>query len=452
MQNIQPVILAGGTGDRLWPLSRASYPKQVSSLLGEYSLLQSTLLRVKDHCLPPLIVTSEALRFIIQDQLDAIGMNDVTIICEPTPKNTLPAATLAALRYQHSSNTVLAILPADHYIQDSAAFIASLQQAATFAADGYITLLGITPNRAHTGYGYIQASANGKISEFKEKPDLQTAQRFINSGDYYWNSGMFVCSPQILLAQIKQYQPLIYNNAQHNFNHCPAESIDTGIMEKTDKGMLVAATFDWNDVGDWQALWDVCEKDAHGNVIKGEVITENCNNNYLRAEHRLVAAVDVDDLVVVETADAVLVSHKSAAQKVKKIVSKMKQDKREQATTHHRHNRPWGYFESIDSGDGFQVKHLMVKPGGQLSLQLHYHRAEHWIVVSGTAKVTCGNEIKQLGPNQSTYIPIETKHRLENPGTAPLHVVEVQSGNYLGEDDIVRFEDVYNREVLSESL
>jgi mannose-1-phosphate guanylyltransferase/mannose-6-phosphate isomerase len=488
---IQPVVLSGGSGTRLWPLSREKYPKQLLSLIGADSLLQATVRRVDGiagaELAAPMIVCNEEYRFVIAEQLRLIGKPG-PIVLEPFGRNTAPALTLAALStIKNELDPVLLVMPSDHVITDVAAFQDTVRQGAELACAGAIVTFGITANAPETGYGYIQSGAayttnsiaSGsarRISRFVEKPDVATAQRYVAEGSYLWNSGLFmmrasvwlgamrVCRPDILLACQSAWEQGSIDGEfirieRTEFTKCPSDSIDYAVMERLaahgsgpasaadslPPGVVLPLTAGWSDVGAWDALWQVLPKDSAGNVSQGDVLLQDCRNTLALAEGRLIACVGVSDLVVVETADAILVAHKDKTQDVKKIVDSLKSQGRTEGSIHRKVFRPWGWYDSIDAGERFQVKRIVVKPGGTLSLQMHHHRAEHWIVVRGTAKVTRGEETLLLSENQSTFIPLGTTHRLENPGRVPLEMIEVQSGSYLGEDDIVRFEDLYGR-------
>jgi len=488
---IQPVILSGGAGTRLWPLSREMFPKQLLNLLGDETLLQATISRLNGlpdtahaRLLSPIVVCNEEHRFLVAEQLRQIGINDAAIVLEPVGRNTAPALTLAALQLARQDNdAVMLVLPADHVILDESALHQAVAVAVALAQNNALVTFGIVADRAETGYGYIRradalpnqiadAPAAYAIAEFVEKPDAETAQRYIDSGDYYWNSGMFVMRASSWLAAIKAHHNDIYLACEQamtaavqdmdfvrvdaeSFRRCPSDSIDYAVMEKMAgakqganslAAAVVALDAGWSDVGAWSALWDVSDRDSLGNVCKGDVMLHNCRNNYVNADTRLVSAVGVDDLIIVETADAVLVADKHCAQDVKHIVSQLKQQQRQERLIHRRVPRPWGSYEGVVNGERFQVKRILVKPGASLSLQMHHHRAEHWVVVRGTAKVTCGEDTYLISENQSTYIPLGTVHRLETPGSLDLEIIEIQSGSYLGEDDIVRFEDNYGRE------
>ena len=492
---LQPIVLSGGSGTRLWPLSREKYPKQLLPLIGDDSLLQATVRRVQgiaDVTLAaPLVVSNEEYRFVIAEQLRLMGQPGA-IVLEPMGRNTAPALTLAALfATKNESNPILLVMPADHVIVDKAAFQAVVRAGASLAAQGAVVTFGIAPDAPETGYGYIQAgaaygdaghaSAARRIARFVEKPDLKTAQAYLDDGSYLWNSGIFmmrasvwldamaICRPDILAACKTAWGQGTTDGefvriGKEAFAACPSDSIDYAVMERLageglagaaanngqpaprlPPGVVLPLSAGWSDVGSWDALWQVLPKDGAGNVLQGDVLLQNCTNTLAVSEGRLVACVGVSDLIVVETADAVLVAHKDSTQDVKKIVDSLKQQGRPEGHIHRKVFRPWGWYDGVDAGARFQVKRIVVKPSGILSLQMHHHRAEHWIVVSGTAKVTKGSETFLVSENESTFIPLGTTHRLENPGRVPLEMIEVQSGSYLGEDDIVRFEDVYGR-------
>lgn len=479
---IQPVVLSGGSGTRLWPLSREKYPKQLLPLIGEDSLLQATVRRVDGiaglEAAAPLVVCNEEYRFVIAEQLRVMGKPG-TVVLEPLGRNTAPALTLAAqAAIKNGADPVLLVMPADHVIVNTQAFQAVVRQGAALAEAGAVVTFGITPDAPETGYGYIQSGdafgADGakRIARFVEKPDLATAQAYLDEGTYSWNSGLFMMRASVWLAALEVCRPDIAAACQmawaqgredgefvrvgkEAFSQCPSDSIDYAVMERIavghaqavalPVGVVIPLSAGWSDVGAWEALWNVLPKDAEGNVAQGDVLMQDSRNTLALSEGRLIACVGVDDLIVVETADAILVAHKNKTQDVKKIVDRLKQAGRSEGQTHRKVFRPWGWYDSVDSGERFQVKRIVVKPGAALSLQMHHHRAEHWIVVSGTAKVTVGDKTLLLSENESTYIPLGTTHRLENPGKLALEMIEVQSGSYLGEDDIVRFEDVYGR-------
>lgn len=463
-----PVILSGGSGTRLWPLSRSQHPKQFLPLVSNNTMLQETVLRL--HGLTdmkaPMGVCNEDHRFMMAEQMREIGARPSAIILEPAGRNTAPAVALAALTAD-SPDEVLLILPADHVIADVPAFQAAIAKAKTLAQQGNLVTFGIVPTEAETGYGYIKAGPTFKedsfiVAAFVEKPDFPTAQSYVHSGDYYWNSGMFAFTSGRYLQELEKFRPDILNacrkalsGAQRDvdflrldsdaFLQCPSDSIDYAVMERTDQAVVIPLDAGWNDVGSWSALWDVTSKDEHGNAISGDVLTLDTENSFLHAGSKLIATVGIQNLVVIDTDDAVMIATKDRVQDVKKIVDQLKADKRSEADIHRKVYRPWGYYHLIDHGERFQAKRIVVKPGAKLSLQKHHHRAEHWIVVKGTAKVTKGEQNILLTENESTYIPLGVTHCLENPGVIPLEMVEVQSGSYLGEDDIVRFQDNYGR-------
>ena len=469
--NLRVVLLSGGSGTRLWPLSREAYPKQFLPLVGDDTMLQATWLRVAELAdAAPIVVANEEHRFLSAEQLRQVGVSAPEILLEPVGRNTAPAIAAAALQAQaDGGDPLLLVLPSDHVIADAGAFRAAVRTASVAAEGGALVTFGILPDAAETGFGYIQAEhadegrggSVRKVRRFVEKPDAVTAQSYVDTGDHYWNSGMFLFRASRYLQELERFRPDIlaacraaFEQAKRDgdfasldreaFAACPADSIDYAVMEKTDAAMVLPVDIGWNDVGSWSALWDVSERDVAGNAHHGDVIAVDSRNSYAYAR-RLVALVGVDDLIVVETDDAVLVARKDRVQDVKAVVAQLKAAQRSQAALHREVQRPWGSYDSVDAGDGFQVKRIKVKPGAQLSLQSHTQRAEHWIVVRGTARVTRNNDVFELHANQSTYIPIGAKHRLENPGTETLELIEVQSGAYLGEDDIVRYEDVYGR-------
>jgi mannose-1-phosphate guanylyltransferase/mannose-6-phosphate isomerase len=466
--NLVPVILSGGSGTRLWPLSRESHPKQFLPLVGDHSMLQQTCLRLRG--LPgadsPLVVANEEHRFLVAEQLRQVGAAPSALILEPVGRNTAPAIAVAALQAMAGGlDPVLLVLPSDHVIADEAGFRAAVLAALPAAEAGKLVTFGIVPTAPETGYGYIKAAPGEglrAVERFVEKPDAATAQGYLAGGGYYWNSGMFAFRASRYLAELQANRPEMVAAARAAlagakpdvdflrldkaaFSASPSDSIDYAVMEKTGDAAVLPIAVGWNDVGSWSALWSVVEQDGGGNAHRGDVLARDCRNTLAIGDKRLIALIGLEDTVVVDTDDAVLVAHKERVQDVKEIVSALKAAQRPQATWHRKVYRPWGSYDGIDSGDRFQVKRIIVKPGAALSLQKHHHRAEHWIVVKGTAQVTCDDKVFLLSENQSTYIPLGSKHRLENPGKQPLELIEVQSGGYLGEDDIVRFEDVYGR-------
>ncbi len=466
-----PVILSGGSGTRLWPMSRTALPKQFLPLISDQTMFQETVNRLLgiDGLEKPLVVCNEEHRFLVAEQLRQIGQEAEAILLEPFGRNTAPAVALAALQaLQKQEDAILLILPADHAIADREAFHSAVATACQAAEEGGLVTFGIKPSEPHTGYGYIKRGAASAITgvaaveRFVEKPQLDVAREFVSSGEYLWNSGMFVFRASQYLSELERLRPdmlaacrAALNNAQRDldftrldkvaFENCPSDSIDYAVMERTTFASVVDGDFGWSDVGSWSALWDIGNKDVQQNVCHGDVLADGVNNSYIRAESRMVAVLGLSDVVVVETADAVMVAHKDKVQDVKNIVAKLNQSGRSEGVFHRRVYRPWGSYEGVDAGGRFQVKRISVKPGAKLSLQMHHHRAEHWVVVSGTAKVVCDDKELLLTENQSTYIPLGSVHRLENPGIMPLDIIEVQSGPYLGEDDIVRFQDDYKR-------
>jgi mannose-1-phosphate guanylyltransferase/mannose-6-phosphate isomerase len=470
-----PVILSGGAGTRLWPLSRELYPKQLLALTGSHTLLQQTVLRLEGlGASAPVIVCNEAHRFLVAEQLRALQVAPRATLLEPCGRNTAPAIALAAHAALKGSaagaaatGPVLLVLPADHLIRDIPAFQQAVRAALSAAQAGQLVTFGVVATRAETGYGYIQrGAAQGaafRIARFVEKPNRERALEFLKSGDYYWNSGMFMFRARRYLEELERFAPEIaricaaaFRGAKADldftrieaatFQACPADSIDYAVMEKTADAVVVPLEAGWSDVGSWAALHEASDADAHGNVVHGDVLSEDTHRSYLYSESRLVAAVGLKDHVVIETKDAVLVAPQDRVQDVRKLVERLRELGRSEYSLHREVFRPWGSYDSIESGPRFQVKRLKVTPGATLSLQLHHHRAEHWVVVAGTARVTRGEEVFLLEENQSTYIPVGMKHRIENPGPMPLEIIEIQSGSYLGEDDIVRFEDRYGRE------
>lgn len=473
---IIPVVLAGGVGSRLWPVSRQLYPKQFSSLAvptpdilgkeGASTLFQTTLTRLKglEGLGAPVVICGEEHRFLTAQQLLELGQSKGRIVLEPVGRNTAPAVAVAALTA--APDDILLILPADHEIRDTEALLQAIEKGATLAREGQLVTFGIVALTPETGYGYIQrGAAHGAgftVERFVEKPDLATAQAYIKNGDYYWNSGMFMFTAGQYLKELEQHAPDILHACRTAvagiepdvdfqrlplaaFSACRGESIDYAVMEKTRASVVVPLDAQWSDLGAWNALWETSAKDAQGNVLHGDVLCEGVTDSYIHSHSRLIAAVGIENAVIVETADAVLIASRDRVQEVKKIVQRLEQAGRPESENHVLVYRPWGSYESLAHGVGFQVKHIVVKPGGSLSLQMHHHRAEHWIVVKGDATVTCDDNVFTLSENQSTYIPLGSKHRLQNLGNEPVELIEVQTGNYLGEDDIVRFEDIYGR-------
>ncbi|ENY9560520.1 mannose-1-phosphate guanyltransferase [Escherichia coli] len=470
---ITPIILAGGSGTRLWPLSRVLYPKQFLKLNGNLTMLQATVERLNDmECDDPIVICNEQHRFIVAEQLRQINKLTDNIILEPFGRNTAPAIALAALlklKKSQQEDSIMLVLAADHVVTNKVAFSQSVKNAIPSARSGKMVTFGIIPERPETGYGYIRRGAAYEnsdnvfhVDKFIEKPDLETAEKYLASGEYYWNSGMFLFRASRYLRELKKFRPDILDaceNAMANmtsdlnfvrideesFSECPDESIDYAIMEATTDAIVVPMNAGWSDVGSWSSLWEISSKDRYGNSCFGDVIKYSTENSYVYAESGLVTTVGVKDLVVVQTKDAVLIADRNAVQDVKKVVEQIKADGRHEHRVHREVYRPWGKYDSIDAGDRYQVKRITVKPGEGLSVQMHHHRAEHWVVVAGTAKVTIDGDIKLLGENESIYIPLGATHCLENPGKIPLDLIEVRSGSYLEEDDVVRFADRYGR-------
>ncbi len=463
-----PVVLSGGSGTRLWPYSRSLHPKQFLPLVSELTMLQETLSRLKGSIAnaKPMVICNNDHRFMVAEQTRMLNLETSAIILEPAARNTAPAVALAALQARaNGDDPVLLILPADHVIIDHDAFHKAIMAAEKAALANQLVTFGIVPTQPETGYGYIRAQGEGEaraVKEFVEKPDLATAQAYVASGEYFWNSGMFAFKASVFLEELAKFAPDILAACQKAmadavkdldfmrvgeaaFAACPDNSIDYAVMEKTDKAVVIPLDASWSDVGSWSALWEIAAKDVHGNACRGDVLAHDCHNNYIQSDRKLIATIGIDNLVIVETDDSILVASKDRVQDVKAIVSALKTQNRSETQLHRKVYRPWGYYDSIDQGERFQVKRIVVSPGQKLSLQKHHHRAEHWIVVSGTALVTRGDEQILLAENQSTYIPLGVKHRLENPGAIPLEMIEIQSGSYLGEDDIVRYEDTYGR-------
>ena len=465
---MKPVVLAGGIGSRLWPKSRAALPKQFLSLTSDNTMLQDTIIRLKGtDAQSPIFICNDAHRFLIAEQLRQKDISHGGILLEPVGRNTAPAIALAAFHATLSGeDPILLVLAADHLIKDESEFHTAIQKAERLAEAGKLVTFGIVPDTPHTGYGYIKAgceiNAGFEVAQFVEKPQLEVAEAYVSSGNYYWNSGMFMFKASRYLEELKKYNPDIFDVCQRAiatqtpdldfiridhelFAACREDSIDYAVMEKTDCAVMVPLDAGWSDVGSWTSIWEASEKDDNGNVSVGDTILENTKNSYINAEQRLVSVIGLDDVIVVETKDAVMVAHKDDVQSIKKVVNQLKENKRPEFEFHREVFRPWGSYDAIDSGDRFQVKRIKVKPGEKLSLQMHHHRAEHWIVVSGSANVTIDGKTQLITENESIYIPIGAVHALENPGKIPLELIEVQSGAYLGEDDIVRFSDRYGR-------
>ncbi len=469
MTTVIPVILSGGAGTRLWPLSREMYPKQLLALTGKQTMLQDTVARLAkiNGAIPPIAVCNEAHRFTVAEQIRALELHASAILLEPSGRNTAPAVALAALKAQDlSADATLVVAPADHVIRDVHQFSQAADVAVSLAQKDKLVTFGIVAHAPETGYGYIRRGEGAgpayPVAQFIEKPPLDLAVQFVATGDYYWNSGMFVFKASRYLAELQHFAPDIlaactaaYKAAKADldfvridkaeFIKCRSESIDYAVMEKTKDALVLPLDVGWSDVGSWSSLFDALPADEEGNVLQGDVLTHDTHDCYVHSTSRLVAAVGMEDHIIVETKDAILVAPKDRVQDVKDLVAKIKKSGRTESALHREVFRPWGSYDSIDSGDRFQVKRLSVKPGGVLSLQMHHHRAEHWIVVQGTARITRNEQTFLLAENESTYIPVGATHRIENPGKVPLHIIEVQSGSYLGEDDIVRFEDNYGR-------
>lgn len=470
-REVYPVLLCGGSGTRLWPLSRAAYPKQLLPLLSDRTMLQETLLRTANSSFaPPLMLGSEEHRFLIAEQMAEMNVSPFRIVLEPARRNTAPALAVAALMLTAADpHAIMFVQPSDHLIADTEALRALVRRAQPVAAQGHLVTFGIAPTRPETGYGYIEAGeamdiAEGihEIARFVEKPDRASAQAYIDKGSYHWNSGIFLLPAAEYLEELERLEPAVieacrkavdkgrddgpfFHLDEEAFVAAPNISIDYAVMERTKRAAVVPANLEWNDIGSWHALMDAHPRDGEGNVFHGDVIASDVRNSYIRSDGKLVAALGLDDVIVVATDDALLVASANRSAEVGRLVETLAKDNRPETSHHLRVYRPWGFYQTVDLGERFQVKRIMVKPGAQLSLQMHFHRAEHWIVVRGTARITCGEETRLLRENESTYIPQGTTHRLENPGRLPLHLIEVQSGAYLGEDDIVRFEDNYGR-------
>ncbi|WP_438863401.1 mannose-1-phosphate guanylyltransferase/mannose-6-phosphate isomerase [Neptunicella sp.] len=462
-----PVIMCGGSGTRMWPLSREHYPKQFLNLVdAETSLLQATVNRLSEQCAPAIAITNEQHRFLVAEQFRAAGYQADSIILEPEGRNTAPAVGIAAFKAcQNGDDPVLLVLASDHHIADTEIFRKCVNHGQRLAEQGKLVTFGIVPSTPETGYGYIkQGNAIDELTfeldSFVEKPDLATAESYLASGQYLWNSGMFMFKASVFLAELKQFRPDIYSVCEQScqnmqpdldfirldrdiFSSCPSESIDYAVMEETSKGVTLRFDAGWCDVGSWSALWDLQSKDNDGNYARGDVIKKQTHNCYILGDKRLVTALGVDNLVIIDTDDALLVANRNSVQDIKHIVTHLQQAARPESINHRKVYRPWGSYDSVDDGPRFQVKRITVKPGERISTQMHHHRAEHWIVVTGTAKVTKNGQSELISENQSTYIPIGVKHGLENPGKVPLEMIEVQSGHYFGEDDIQRFDEIY---------
>ena len=472
-RQIVPVILSGGSGTRLWPLSRAMRPKQFINLVGEESLFQQTLMRLSgiQNIADPIVLCNDEHRFLVAEQLQWLGIEERTIILEPVGRNTGPAIATAAAQLNNRNDEteyLMLVLPADHRINNVSAFVKAIEVAGDAAGQSNLITFGISPDRPATGYGYIKTTSREEenrvaaVEQFVEKPDLERARSYLAEGNYFWNSGMFLFSPEVCLEEFEQHCPQINKYAsaalaaavedldflrldRTSYEQCPNISVDYAVLEKSDRVKVVPLDAGWSDVGSWTSLWESGEKDEHGNVTRGDVLVESVKNSYIHSENKLVTALGVDDLIIVETHDGLLVTSKEFDQDIKNIVERLRQLGRPEVDLHRKAFRPWGNYDCLDDGDRFQVKRIMVKSGEQISMQKHFHRAEHWIVVSGTAEVTCGDKTFMLSENEAAYIPLGEKHRLKNPGKVPLEIIEVQSGTYLGEDDIVRFDDEYGR-------
>ena len=465
---ITPVILSGGSGTRLWPLSRNQLPKQFINLIGDISPFQETILRLPDKVSNPLIICNEVHRFLAAEQLRQINLEPDAILLEPVGKNTAPAIALAALKLlKNNQDPVLLVLPADHNIKDENSFHESISIAETLAKKNKLITFGVFPRKAETGYGYIKVKSNIKkkyyeIESFIEKPNKKNAKKFLSDGNYLWNSGIYMFKASVYLKELEKYEPKILSICKksllkehkdmdflridnNEFSKCPSISIDYAIMERTRNALLVGLDANWSDIGSWESLMDLRKKDANGNVSEGDVILDNVKNTYSLSSNRLITASGVSDLIIIDTPDALLISNRKQENNIKNLVDKLKINERSEIQNHRKVYRPWGYYDSIDNGLGFQVKRILVNPGAKLSLQKHLHRAEHWVVIKGVATITCGKNTQDLKKNQSTYIPKGKIHRLENLQEKPLEIIEIQTGEYLGEDDIIRFEDAYNR-------
>ena len=465
---ITPIILSGGSGTRLWPLSRTQYPKQFISLINETSLFQDTILRLPNRLSNPLIICNESHRFIAAEQMRQINIESSGVILEPVGKNTAPAVALAAIKaMENLEDPILLVLSADHLIYDKKTFHESIKIAKRLAENDKLVTFGITPLRPETGYGYIEADIINnndhlKVKSFKEKPILKDAKKYIATGNYFWNSGMFMFKASTYLKELEKFEPDIllacksslkseYKDSDFirlidkEFLKCPDKSIDYAVMERTKNSVVVPLSTEWNDVGSWSSLYEIKNKDLNNNVSEGDVMLEDVNNSYIYSSNRLISAIGVSNLVIVDTPDALLVANKKNTQDIKKIVERLKKDNRNESNDHRKVYRPWGHYDSIDSGDGFQVKRILINPKAKISLQKHNHRSEHWVVIKGNALITCGNDKFTLKANQSTYIAQGEVHRLENLDNTPLEIIEIQTGSYLGEDDIIRLDDDYER-------
>ena len=465
---IVPVILAGGGGVRLWPLSREFYPKQFINLVNDTSLFQDTIMRLPDELYSPLVICNEEHRFIVAEQLRQINSSNKGIILEPIGKNTAPAIAIAAMNLLNErEDPILLVLSADHLIDNNQKFLKTIRIASKIAEQGKMVAIGVQPNKPEIGYGYIEVDNSEKneyynIISFTEKPNLKAAKKYLNSGNHYWNSGIFIFKASVYLNELKKYEPEIFTICKKScvnppkdldfirldneeFYKCPNKSIDYAVMEKTNNGAVVPFDGSWSDIGSWEALWSSKVKDSNNNVSEGDVVLKKVQNSYIHSSNRLIVANDISDLIIIDTQDALLVSSKKSSQDIKNIVQNLKKDNRSEPNNHRKVYRPWGYYDSIDTGKGFQVKRIFVNPGAKLSLQKHKKRSEHWVIVKGIALITCGKKVFQLNENQSTYIPKEEIHRLENKSDSPLEIIEIQTGDYLGEDDIIRLEDDYHR-------
>ena len=465
---ITPIILSGGSGTRLWPLSRRLQPKQFISLVNDTTLFQDTILRLPENVANPIIICNEEHRFLAAEQLRKISKPSKGIILEPIGKNTAPAIALAALKLINDyKDPLLLVLPADHLIENIQAFHESIKVAKTLAEKNKLVTFGIVPNKAETNYGYIEADIIDtakyyNIKSFTEKPSKKSANKYLDSGNYLWNSGMFMFKASVYLDELKKFEPKILNCCKKSFQteykdfdfirlknneflKCPEKSIDYAVMEHTKKAIVVPLDANWSDIGSWETLMNSKTKDSNGNVSEGDVILDDVNNTYVYSSSRLVSAIGVSDLIIVDTQDALLITNKKYTQNIKNIVNKLKKNSRSETEYHRKVYRPWGYYDSIDVGNGFQAKRILINPGAKLSLQKHRHRAEHWVVVSGIAKITCGNKTFKLEKNKSTFIPKGEIHRLENQENIALEIIEIQTGSYLDEDDIIRLEDDYER-------